>query len=118
MKLARNGQRAWTPELENQLFDVWNRAHLRVSEVSHRVARSMASVSTKATEMRGQGVTMLIKVIVPPEPPAPWPDTARYEDDPIAVAEWAASTPKFYPLPWNTNPYSSTSGLIGGGRLR
>lgn len=121
MKTYANGQIAWDEEAEAQLVEMWNREDdLSAADIAAELGRTSAAVKTRATVLRRRGFTMRDKQAMPEIDTLPkftLPDGVRFEDDPKAAARWAASNPKFYPLPCRTNGYSSTSGLISGGRI-
>lgn len=120
MKTYANGQIAWDAETEAQLVELWNREELSSADIAVELGRTAAAVKTRATVLRGRGFTMRDKQAMPEIdclPKFTLPDGVQFEDNPVAVAAWEASTPRFYPLPFRGSGYSSTSGLIGGGRM-
>ena len=121
MKTYANGQIKWNAETEAKLIEMWNSADdLSAAEIGAEFGRTVAAVKTRATVLRQRGIEMRDKQSMPDVDcltKFTLPDGVRFQDDPVAVAAWEASTPRFYPLPSRDSGHSSTSGLIGGGRL-
>lgn len=120
MKTYANGQIAWDAKAEAMLVELWNREELSSADIAVELGRTAAAVRVRATALRGRGFTMRDRQAMPEIDcltKFTLPDGVRFQDNPVAVAAWEASTPRFYPTPNHTNGYSSTSGLIGGGRI-
>ena len=120
MKTYANGQIAWDAEAEAMLVELWSREELSSADIAVELGRTAAAVKTRATVLRGRGFTMRDKQAMPEIdclPKFALPDGVQFEDHPGAAARSAAASPRFYPVPFSQNGYSSASGLVGGGRV-
>ena len=120
MKTYANGQIAWDANAEAMLVELWNREELSSADIAVELGRTAAAVKTRATVLRGRGFTMRDKQAMPDInclPKFTLPDGVMFQDDEKAAKQSAVATPRFYPTPFRGSGYSSTSGLIGGGRL-
>lgn len=121
MKTYANGQIAWNAETEAKLIEMWNRADdLSAAEIGAEFGRTVAAVKTRATVLRQRGISMRDKKAMQDIDcltKFTLPDGVRFQDNPKAAEQSAVATPRFYPLPFRGSGYSSTSGLIGGGRM-